>query len=243
MCHGIVRTLVLHPDKSAHRSQICLGDLHNVGRSWESWSSINLFSSLPPSFYLCLQISVLISLFAFGHEHSNILSTVTPCYHLGSSYMTFYLRWQVFPAFYFLNLIAGNRIQDFLLLPIEMKVESHKWLSQHLFNGSRWYENVRWANLQNMTSSLLGHQYLLVKGRDKKCPSLFACLWAVHPCLSWKPVSRIGDGFGGHRTQEPHPSITSLCPPLCPALCPTHPRAQRTSYRGHEYNSGATTSI
>ena len=94
-----------------------------------------------------------------------------------------------------------------------------------------------------MTSSLLGHQYLLVTGRDKKCPSLFACLCAVHPCLSWKPMSRIGDCFGGHRTREPHPSITSLCPPLCQALCHTHPRAQRTSYREHEYNLGATTSI
>ena len=46
---------------------------------------------------------------------------------------------------------------------------------------------------------------------------------------------------GGHRTREPHPSITSLCPPLSPALCPTQPRAERTSYRGQEYNSGDTT--
>ena len=88
------------------------------------------------------------------------------------------------------------------------------------------------AQLQNDHSLYMQCTYsLLFRGRLKRTR---VCLWPVHhPCLSRKRLCRgLGDSnwvAGGHRTQEPHPSITSLsAPPLgSTALYPAHNRGQR----------------
>ena len=62
-----------------------------------------------------------------------------------------------------------------------------------------------------------------------KDPSLFACLWAVHPCLSWKPVSRIGDDYGWQEGIVPG-NLTHRSPasaPHCAQPCAPHNRGQR----------------
>ena len=48
-----------------------------------------------------------------------------------------------------------------------------------------------------------------------------ACLWGVHPCLSWKPVSRIGDcdsGWQGGIVPTREPIDHQPRPPTVPSL-------------------------